>query len=126
MITEKDKRLCMKFSNGQLVEAEPPEWFAKHLASVEADDWAQSLSNAGTSAIESFGHGEIYTIYRSPNGYFVNYSDSFESAAWIFIDRPVDYMNFRATMLAPLAMLAMYADRHTIWEQERERSLRPS
>jgi hypothetical protein len=34
----------------------------------------------------------------------------FESAAWIFIDKPADYITFRATMLAPRVMLSMHVD----------------
>ena len=126
MISEKQKQLCMKFSNGALVEADPPDWFLKHLASPQVDDWKASLARVGATCMDSFGSGETYEVYRSPNGFFVDYMDTFESAAWIFIDRPVDYMNFRATVLAPLAMLAMYSDRHTIWEQEREQAFRSS
>jgi hypothetical protein len=49
-------------------------------------------------------------IRHPPAAFFVDYTDVFESAAWIFIDKPADYITFRATMLAPLVMLSMHVD----------------
>jgi hypothetical protein len=124
MISEKQKRLCMRFTNGALVEAEPPEWFVAHLNNSEMDaDWQGSLLKAGATSMESFDGSETYEVYSSPNGYFVDYCDVFASAAWIFIDRPVDYITFRATMLAPLVMLSIESDRV---EKARLQKLLPS
>lgn len=114
MPTEKDLRLCMKFSNGQLQQAPPPAWFEKHLLrTAEPDaDWERSLTDIGLIGYDVIGRNETITIYKTPDGgHFIDYSDVSEGAAWIFIDRPVDYVVFRATILAPLVMLSVEADR---------------
>lgn len=110
MLTDNQKRLCMRFASGILAEAAPPEWFARLLETGD-DDWEASLARLGTNHIDSFGETERLDVYRSPNGYFINYMDVSESAAWIFIDRPTDYVVFRATILAPLVTLALEGDR---------------
>lgn len=121
VISEKQKRLCMRFADGRLTEADPPDWFVRVLETTEDwDDWSGSLHKAGASGLDSFGDIETFEIYRAPNGYFVDYCDVSESAAWIFIDSPVDYVTFRATYLAPLAMLSMKAERFEEWRQDRQ------
>lgn len=108
MLTEQDKQRCMLFQDGRLTEGEPPGWFRQILEEMAPDgDWQASLRRAGTSAIESFGDVETITLHRCPTGYFIDYWDSFEAIAWIFIDRPVDYLVFRATYLAPWVQLLM-------------------
>ncbi|CCD84566.1 hypothetical protein BRAO285_1220052 [Bradyrhizobium sp. ORS 285] len=108
MFTEEDKRRCMLFQDGRLTEGQPPEWFRRHVEGMTPEgDWRDSLSRAGASAMESFGEVETITLHRCPTGYFVDYWDSFEPIAWIFIDRPVDYLVFRATYLAPLVQLLL-------------------
>jgi hypothetical protein len=126
MISDKQKRLCMTFADGKLAEAAPPEWFVKHLEWADSDsDWQGSLLKAGLQSWESFDGTETFEIYKTSNGgFFIDYVDANESAAWIFIARPVDYITFRATMLAPLVMLTMQSDRHVIWRQEREQAFR--
>jgi hypothetical protein len=111
----------MRFADGRLTEADPPDWFVRVLETTEDwDDWSGSLHKAGASGLDSFGDIETFEIYRAPNGYFVDYCDVSESAAWIFIDSPVDYVTFRATYLAPLAMLSMKAERFEEWRQDRQ------
>jgi hypothetical protein len=123
MLTEQQQRLCMKFANGRLSPAEPPDWFVKHLDSAEAEnDWQGSILKQGASRVDSFGDTETFEIYRAPKdrGYFIDYHDVFESAGWIFIDSVADYLTFRATMLFPLAMLSMEGDRFEAWNRARK------
>jgi hypothetical protein len=101
----------MRFANGILCQAEPPAWFLARLESVDDPDWQGSLLKKGLLSWETFEGSETYEIYKQPDGgYFVDYMDAFESAAWIFIDKLVDYITFRATILAPLVILAAHAD----------------
>ena len=118
MVSEKQRRLCMRFHEGSLQETEPPVWFIEHLEQVGDTDWQGSLSKCGCSPLEGYGEtgDDTYEIYRSPNGYFVDYTDVSASAAWIFIDRPVDYLTFRAKMLWPLVMLARESERQAAEE----------
>jgi hypothetical protein len=94
-------------------QAEPPEWFVAHLEETAepTSDWQGSYLRRGLQSWETFECAETFHIYKTPTGgYFVEYMDAFESAAWIFIDKPVDYINFRATILSPLVTLSMHAD----------------
>ncbi len=112
MISETQKLLCMRFADGALSQAEPPEWFQAHLKSVDSDnDWQGSLLKVGLRSWETIGGSETFEIYKTEaGGFFIDYTDVFQSAAWIFIDKPVDYITFRATMLAPLVTLSMHSD----------------
>jgi hypothetical protein len=103
MISEKQKLLCMKFADGVLVQAHPPAWFEAHLRTIDTEpDWQGSLLKAGgLRSWETIGGSETYEIYKTEEGgFFIDYTDVFESAAWIFIDKPADYITFRATVLA--------------------------
>jgi hypothetical protein len=113
MISEKQKLLCMRFANGALSQAEPPQWFVAHLEETveQTSDWEGSLLKRGLQSWETLEGTETFHTYKtSTGGYFVDYMDVFESAAWIFIDKPVDYITFRATILSPLVTLSMHAD----------------
>jgi hypothetical protein len=112
MISEKQRLLCMKFADGTLQQAHPPSWFEAHLSTIDTNpDWPGSLVERGLQSWETIAGGETFEIYKTPEGgYFVDYTDAFESAAWIFIDKPSDYITFRATVLAPLVMLSMQTD----------------
>ena len=124
MIEDKDKRRCMRFVDGRLVEADPPDWFERHLArNDDTTDWSASLVQEGCIGIDEFGDAETIEIFRHPSGsYYVEYRDTIEAVAWIFIDRPVDYVTFRATFLAPLALLSMESERfEEVLDERRKR-----
>ncbi|MEA2922650.1 MAG: hypothetical protein QOF07_2613 [Bradyrhizobium sp.] len=119
MISEKQKLLCMRFAHGVLSQVEPPEWFVAHLENVAhlealgaGPDWQGSLEKAGgLKSWETIDGAETFHIYKTPaGGYFIDYADVFQSAAWIFIDQPAEYITFRATILAPLVLLAIKAE----------------
>jgi len=112
MISEKQRLLCMTFADGILKQVDPPEWFVMHLSRVDVDsDWEGSLLEAGLQSWETFEGSEVFEIYKTKKGgFFINYTDIYESAAWIFIDKPVDYIAFRANVLAPLVALSQQAD----------------
>jgi hypothetical protein len=105
-LPDKDKLLCMRFENGKLFEAEPPAWWVRHMEDTDETEWEASIRKSGAQKIEEIGQTESFTIWKTKEGgYFIDYMDAIESAAWIFIERPADYITFRATYLAPLVQL---------------------
>jgi hypothetical protein len=105
-LPDKHKSLCMRFESGRLFEAEPPAWWIWHLEEPDDRDWDASIRKLGAQKLEEFSGIETFTIWKTKAGrYFIDYTDVAESAAWIFIDRPADYITFRAFYLAPLVQL---------------------
>ncbi len=106
-----------RFSDGQLMKAEAPEWFL--MATANSDDWAKSLSQAGAIAVEEFENGgESLDIHEAPDGsYLIQYRDAHKTVAEIFIDNVADYLLFRATYIVPLATLIMETERHDDWQK---------
>ena len=105
-LPDKHKSLCMRFESGRLFEAEPPAWWIRHLEGPDECDWDASIRRLGAQKVEEFGRIETFAIWKTKEGrYFIDYMDVTESAAWIFIDRPADYITFRAIYLAPLVQL---------------------
>jgi hypothetical protein len=106
-----DARKFLYYRDGSLIESEPPSWFTKHLETAE-DDWEKSLRARGVSEIEKFGDvGDALTIYRSRDGYYVEYLDLHEIAAHIFIENVNDYLHFRVHWIKPLAELIIFSDK---------------
>ena len=106
-----------RFTNGTMLEVEPPSWFVK--ATAEDSDWSAELQRAGVNEVDKFENGgEFILIFRAPNGeYFIGYWDAAECVAEIFISSAVDYLLFRATYIAPIASLIMETERHDEWRK---------
>jgi hypothetical protein len=63
MISETQKQLCMRFANGALSQAEPPEWFLAHLKAAELEaDWQGSPVKVGLKSWETFDGSETHEI----------------------------------------------------------------
>lgn len=108
MIAETSKVLA--FSQGVLRQYAAPDWF-EPLLTAEDLDWQGALLSAGVTEVESFGgDGDKLSIYHAPTGFYIEYLDSFEIIAYIFISNPADYLKFRIDWIKPLVELIDQSD----------------
>jgi hypothetical protein len=110
-----------RFTDGHLVKADPPDWFARAIS--KDGGWDRLLSKAGATAVEDFGAdggGDSIEIYEGPAGdYAIVFRDCNKCIAKVFIDDVADYLRFRATYIAPLATLIMESEKHFEWENRK-------
>jgi hypothetical protein len=115
-----DRKKVLAFAGGSLQPADAPAWFENALNSEE-QDWSKLLAEQGLTEVETFGRaGDVITIYRSPNGYYVEMMDVCEATAYVFIDTVQDYLRFRIEWIKPLVELSDIADRQAARDIDRE------
>jgi hypothetical protein len=100
------------FANGGWTKSEAPQWFSN--AVTRDGDWGEELSRAGATLLEEFGGAgaDTIAIYQGQAGdYAILFWDAAKCIARVFIDNVPDYMTFRASIIAPHAMLIMESER---------------
>jgi hypothetical protein len=107
-------RMILRYTSGSLSQGIAPDWFEKHITAEESN-WDLSLRKGGATEIEKFGQdGDTLTIYRTTDGYYVEYFDINEPTAHIFIDDIADYLRFRIDWIKPLVELIGFSDAQQI------------
>ncbi len=93
----------LRFSESRLIKADRPDWYI----AIEEDGPDPSVENFGGD-----GDADSIEIYRGPDGdWFVQFFDrNGMGIAEVLVDN-ADYLQFRATYIAPLANLIMELER---------------
>lgn len=104
----------LAYASGSLSLTVPPAWWDQHIDHEEGG-WEESLKAQDVLEIEQFGEaGDFITIYRAPNGYYVEYCDAQTIIAHIFINEVSDYLHFRIHWIKPLVELIALSDGETL------------
>ncbi len=105
-----------QFKNGAITILQTlPEWVRDALIDEQQhDDRDKALSDQGANKVETYGTlNETVDVWRmTGNGWLVDWWDTDSHVMSIFVATPIDFAEFQAKWIAPMALKIMTADVH--------------